>query len=269
MLVIESLSDVQTSSGPMRIHFFQPNTLPNYPNAKFPGVLVFTEIYQVTGPLERFCRQIASHGYVVACPESFHEFEPLGMQIPYDVEGTDRGNRYKVDKLVSAYDEDARLALDELARHPNCNGKLGTTGMCLGGHLAFRAALDPRVRAAVCYFATDIHSRTLGKGGDDSLERAGEIQAELLMIWGKQDTHIPYAGRQLIHSKLAAHPGLVFSWCEYQAQHAFIRDELSKGRYDASLARICFESLLELFHRKLSLDLGDRIEGSSRIEHVC
>jgi carboxymethylenebutenolidase len=53
---------------------------------------VFTEIYQVTGPLHRFCRQIASHGYVVACPESFHEFEEAGVAIPYDEEGM-TGNR--------------------------------------------------------------------------------------------------------------------------------------------------------------------------------
>lgn len=33
-------------------------------------------------------------------------------------------------------------------------GKIGATGMCLGGHLAFRAAFHERVTAAVCYFAT-------------------------------------------------------------------------------------------------------------------
>lgn len=55
----------------------------------------------MTGPVERFAGQIASHGYVVgmpanesaeshlkypACPSSFHEFE--GPEpIPYDTEG--------------------------------------------------------------------------------------------------------------------------------------------------------------------------------------
>ncbi len=41
----------------------------------------------------------------------------------------------------------------------------------------FQAAFDPRVLSAVCFFATDIHSATLGKGGDDSLARvqAGEL----------------------------------------------------------------------------------------------
>ena len=55
--------------------------------------------------------------------------------------------------------------------------------MCLGGHLAYRCALDSRVKAAVCYFATDIHSKTLARGkNDDSLARSGDIKGELLMV---------------------------------------------------------------------------------------
>jgi len=42
--------------------------------------------------------------------------------------------------------------------------------------------MDERVRAAVCYFATDIHSGTLGKGGDDSLKRVEKIKGELVMV---------------------------------------------------------------------------------------
>lgn len=35
-----------------------------------------------------------------------------------------------------------------------------------------QAAFDPRILASVCFFATDIHSATLGKGSnDDSLAR--------------------------------------------------------------------------------------------------
>jgi dienelactone hydrolase len=47
---------------------------------------VGSEIYQVTGPVERFAGQIASQGFVVACPSSFHEFEGPDP-IPYDTEG--------------------------------------------------------------------------------------------------------------------------------------------------------------------------------------
>ncbi|KAG8999400.1 hypothetical protein FRB90_012086, partial [Tulasnella sp. 427] len=235
--------------------------IPGYPQAKFPGVVVFSEIYQVTGPVERFAGQIASQGYVVACPSSFHEFEPP-TAIPYDTQGTDRGNRYKVEKELAAYDEDAKLSVDLLQSLPNCNGRIAATGMCLGGHLAFRAAFDPRVLAVVCFFATDIHSATLGKGmKDDSLERvkAGDLtgKGELIMIFGKQDTHVPRAGRDLIRKTLED-ANATFSLLEVQAQHAFIRDESSKGRWDAALTRSCFGFMMELFERTVARDLGPR-----------
>ena len=44
---------------------------------------------------DRFASNIASEGYVVALPSSFHEFEGPEA-IPYDTEGTNRGNKYKV-----------------------------------------------------------------------------------------------------------------------------------------------------------------------------
>ncbi|HCC58541.1 MAG TPA: dienelactone hydrolase, partial [Solibacterales bacterium] len=57
--------------------------------------------------------------------------------------------------------------------------------ICIGGHLAFRAAMHPDVLAAACFYATDIHKSSLGKGmQDNSLERAGLIRGELLHIWG-------------------------------------------------------------------------------------
>ena len=50
---------------------------------------------------------------------------------------------------------------------------------------------------------------------------------------------------------------------------AFIRDELSKGRYDPAISKICFEMLLELFGRVLSSELGPRAGGEQEIEDVC
>ena len=141
----------------------------------------------MTGPVQRFARQIASHGYIVAAPSSYHEFLPPDA-LAYDGPGTDKGNDLKITKTVSAYDEDATLTIDALLALPECNGRIGATGMCLGGHLAFRCAFDRRVAASVCYFATDIHSRSLGKGKeDDSLLRCGEIQGETVMIFGKSE----------------------------------------------------------------------------------
>lgn len=219
--------------------------------------------------MARFARQIAGQGYIVAAPSSYHEFtgpEPLA----YDVAGTDAGNKWKVKKTLAAYDEDATLSIDSLISLPTCNGRIGATGMCLGGHLAYRCALDTRVVAAVTYFATDLHSATLGSPQpDDSLARAGELKGELAMIHGTLDNHVPHEGRDKIRKTLRD-AGVVFSWYEVAwAQHAFIRDELSKGRYDPAVSKVCFEILLELFGRTLKVELGRHSGEKLNIEHNC
>ena len=74
MLITETYHDVETSNGTtLRIYVFTPK-LSGYPNAKFPGVIVYSEIYQVTGPVRRFAQRIASEGYVVVAPAIYHDF---------------------------------------------------------------------------------------------------------------------------------------------------------------------------------------------------
>jgi len=275
MLITKTFHDIPTkfdeNGRPIRIFVISP-VIPDYPNAKFPGVVVFSEIYQVTGPVERFAGQIASQGFVVACPSIYHEFE--GPEpIPYDTEGTDRGNAYKIEKKLDAYDEDATLTIDLLVSLQNCNGRIAATGMCLGGHLAFRAAFDSRVLSSVCFFATDIHTATLGQGEkDDTLIKVqnGGLKAkgELVMIFGKQDTHVPRHGRDLIRKTLED-ANVPVSFLEVQAQHAFIRDESSKGRWDAALTRSLFTFMMEVFERTVGRDLGPRVAQSAEPEHVC
>ena len=125
---------------PMRTHVFRPAA-----SGGFPGVVLFSEIYQVTAPIRRLAAMVAGLGHVVAVPEVYHEFEPAGTVLAYDSPGTDRGNALKTTKRTAQYDADAKAALDFLVAHPACTGQVATMGVCLGGHLALRAALDPRV----------------------------------------------------------------------------------------------------------------------------
>lgn len=244
MTIQEDVCEVGTPTGPMRTYMFRPTA-----GGAFPGIVLYSEIFQVTGPIRRTAAMIASHGYVVAVPEIYHELEPAGTVLPYDTAGGDRGNAHKTAKELAAYDSDAHAAIDCLRTHPCCNGRFGVMGICIGGHLAFRAAMHPDVLAAACFYATDIHKRGLGKGKqDNSLERAGMIRGELLHIWGRQDPHVPFDGRQLIHSRLEA-LNVNFQWVEVNAAHAFLRDE--GPRYDPALARHCYALVLDLFHRCL------------------
>ena len=146
---------------------------------------------------------------------------------------------------------DARALIDYLRTSDDCTGRLAAFGVCLGGHLAFRAAMNPEVSAAVCFYATDIHSHSLGEGKhDDSLERADEITGELLHIWGRQDPHVPLEGRNLIKARLEE-VGANFQWLEVNGAHAFMRDE--GYRYDPELASLCMSWALDLLHRKLAV----------------
>ena len=105
-------------------------------------------------------------------------------------------------------------------------------GICLGGHLSIRAAMNPDVLAGVCFYATDIHKIESHKRGlgtnmaDDTLERArrGEIKGELLMVWGRQDPHVPFEGRMQIRRALED-GGINHQTFEVNGAHAFPRDE--------------------------------------------
>ncbi|WP_263409187.1 dienelactone hydrolase family protein [Terriglobus tenax] len=237
--------ELSTPTGPMRVHIFRPAG-----EGKYPGILFYTEIFQVTGPIRRTAAMIAGHGYIVAIPEIYHEFEEPGTVLAYDQEGSDRGNALKTTKTLAGYDGDARAVLDHLAARPDCTGALGVMGICIGGHLAFRAAFNQDVKATACFYGTDIHKGSLSAGGDDSLVRAEEIKGELMMIWGRQDPHVPLEGRRKILARLDE-LNLHFTWHEVNAAHAFLRDE--GVRYDPELARWGYGMALELFHRRLTV----------------
>ena len=238
------VTDIATPTGPMRTYFFQPAA-----EGKYPGVVLYSEIFQATGPIRRTAALIAGHGYIVAVPEVYHELEPLGTVLAYDQVGADKGNEDKYAKELSSYDSDSKAVLDQLNTIPQCSGKLGVVGICLGGHLAFRAAMNPEVLATVCFYATDIHSGSLGKGkSDDSLARASEIKGELLHIWGRQDPHVPLDGRMKIKARLDE-VGANYQWIEVNGAHAFMRDE--GYRYDPELAALCQQWLFAVFERRL------------------
>jgi carboxymethylenebutenolidase len=87
----------------------------------------------------------AGHGYVVAVPEIFHELEPAGTVLAYDKAGTERGNANKQGKPIEAFDADIAATAALLMGDTGCTGRLGAFGVCVGGHLAFRAALHPAI----------------------------------------------------------------------------------------------------------------------------
>jgi carboxymethylenebutenolidase len=248
MILQEEVVHLATPNGDMRAYVYRPVAA-----GRYPGLLLFSEIFQRTGPVGRVAALLAGHGFVVAVPEIFHELEAPGTVLAYDAAGADRGNRDKVGKPVTAYDADARAVIAHLRSLPYCTGTLGSIGVCIGGHLSYRAAFNPEILAAACFYATDIHLGSLGEGGDDSLARTGDIKGELMMIWGRQDPHVPVAGRNLIQTRLTE-ANVNFTWHEFNGAHAFLRDE--GPRYDPELALTGYRLVIDLFRRRLGEDRG-------------
>ncbi|HYD33202.1 MAG TPA: dienelactone hydrolase family protein [Methylophilaceae bacterium] len=245
MIIKSHQVDLPTPTGVMRTYIHRPAG-----DGRYPAILFYSEIFQQTGPIERAARIIAGHGYAVLVPEVFHELNPIGTVLGYDDAGRDKGNADKAAKPVESYDTDNEAMIQWAKEQPWCNGNIGAMGFCIGGHLAFRAALHPEVKATACFYATDLHTTTIpNTPGQHSMERRHEIKGELLMIWGKQDPHIPAEKRAELYKTFNETEGLEFTWHEFNGQHAFMRDE--GERFDPQLAMTSYQLALQLFGRKL------------------
>lgn len=248
MIVTSEFRDLATPTGPMRTYFYRPVT-PGPKGLRFPGLVLYSEIFQQTDPVRRLAIQFASQGYLVLVPEVYHEHEPAGTVLGYDDVGKNKGNSYKTKTKLATFDNDARVLLKAMQEDAGCNGHLGIVGICLGGHLAFRAAFHPEVRACCCFYPTDLQGGTLGEGGKaDSLQRVRDIRGELMMVWGRQDPHIPYEGRLAIYRALQE-AGVTFTWHEFNAEHAFLRDE--GPRHDPAAARLGLSLAFDVLQRNL------------------
>jgi carboxymethylenebutenolidase len=245
MKVQSHIEDINTPTGVMRTYIHRPDG-----EGKYPTILFYSEIFQQTGPIERSAKMMASHGYVVLVSEVFHELNPIGTVLGYDDAGREKGNADKAAKDAQGYDSDHAAMIAFAKTQDWYNGNIGAMGFCIGGHLAFRAALQPEVKGTACFYATDLHSNTIpNKPGQHSMDRLNDITGELLMVWGRQDPHVPTEGRVSVYEKLTA-ADKHFTWHEFNAPHAFMRDE--GDRYDPQTALLGYQLALNLFSRTLS-----------------
>jgi len=249
MIVTTDYLDLPVDGRAMRTFIAAPKAA-----GRYPGILCYSDIFQLTGPMLRSCTHLAGYGFVVAAPEIYYRIEPPGLVIPFDNQGRTRGLEDAANTPVAAFDFDCRAALNYLAQHPNVAAeKLGACGFCIGGHLAFRASLQPDVRATVCFYGTGIHDGKLGRDPDaGSLQRTTEIRGELLLVWGTLDPHIPSEGRLRIATRLRDN-GTIFSERLFDAEHAFMRDE--GPRYDPEATDQAFSEMITLYRRVFGCDI--------------
>ncbi|BAY65173.1 dienelactone hydrolase [Calothrix brevissima NIES-22] len=237
MQIIKRNVELRVNDSLMRVYVAAPK-----PAGQYPGIVFYSDIYQLGSPIIRLANYLAGFGYVVAAPEIFHRLELIGTVIEPDDLGRMRGNDDARRTAIADYDADCRAVIEWLKTDSAvAPGKIGTLGFCIGGHLAFRAAFQPEIKAAVCCYPTGIPSGKLGQGVADTIDRFNEINGEMLLVFGTLDPHIPEPDRHKIITTLenAKIPHKVLN---YEAEHTFMRDD--GYRYDAVAATSAWAEII-------------------------
>src|SRR5580765_450552 len=153
-----------------------------------PGLLLLQEIFGVNAHMRDVADLYAEEGYAVLAPDLFHAMEQR-VELGYD--GADLEKAFG---FYQRFDPDAAVpdivaAVSTLRARPECTGKIGAIGFCLGGKLAWLAAARAGVDAAVsCY----------GVGIEASLNELAAIRCPVTLHFGAADKFVPEGARAAI-----------------------------------------------------------------------
>ncbi|MFI5959926.1 dienelactone hydrolase family protein [Cryptosporangium sp. NPDC051539] len=206
----------------------------------WPGVLLYTDIFQLTESTLRTARRLAAEGFLVCVPEIYPHGPLAGVALEFDDAGKQAGLAGAAAVTTAEFDADRAAVLDHLAARADVS-TLAVTGFCLGGHLAFRAAFDHRVGAAVCFYPTGLHNGALGADTADSLARAADVRGRLMIVFGSRDPHVPADARLATITQLYSAGLTDLELHVYRGgEHAFMRDV--GPRHDAALTDLALAS---------------------------
>jgi carboxymethylenebutenolidase len=234
VILSRATEDIPCGDRTLRAYVVRPQEA----RAPLPPVIAWSDIFQLTPPHLRLIDRIASYGFLVVAPEIYSKLEPAGTVLDFD-----RDRQRALDdasKLDPAWiDEERRAVIDHvLAKKDVDRDRLAVCGWCFGGNLAFRAAREPEVKAAACFYGTTLPT---------ILDRAKEIRGALSLVWGTNDPHIPDEARRTIHRALAD-AGVRFQVRLFDAEHAFMRDV--GPRWDPEATDAAFAAMIDLFERE-------------------
>jgi carboxymethylenebutenolidase len=170
-----------------------------------PGILLLQEIFGLNASIREVAEDFRGQGYDVFAPDLFWRQEP-GVQLDPT---TDRPRAEALMKGLS--DEEALADMAASVRRlrglPAATGQVAAVGYCLGGRLAFLAAAEGLVDAAVSYYGTGVHR---------ALELAPKVDVPLLMHIAEQDHLCDAKAQQRLRTVLGVkdnvellfHPGV-------------------------------------------------------------
>ncbi len=191
-----------------------------------PGLVVIQEIFGVNQVMRDLCDGFAAQGWLAVCPDLFWRQEP-GVQITDKTqEEWNRAfalmNGMDQDKAV----DDLKATLAWLRQNPDCTGKAGSVGYCLGGRLAFMMAARSDSDANVSYY---------GVGLDGLVGEAASITKPLLMHIAEKDQFVPAEAREKVLAAVKGNPN-VTAHVYPGMDHAFAR--AGGAHFDAEAAEL-------------------------------
>ena len=178
-----------------------------------PAVIVIQEIFGVNAVMRDLCQLYAARGYLAICPDLFWRQEP-GIQLTDKTEA----EWARAFALYKGFDEakgveDLAAVLDAVRSHPDCNGKVGSVGFCLGGKLAYLMATRTTTDCNVSYY---------GVGIEAALGEMASVKKPLLMHIAEKDQFVSAEAQQMIGSAAAQNP-MVEAHTYVGMDHAFAR----------------------------------------------
>lgn len=205
-----------------------------------PGLIIIQEIFGVNEVMRNIADEYAEAGYIAIVPDLFWRQEP-GIELSHKSEDDWK----KAFELYQGFDEnkgvdDLIATMKTLKKLPECTGKVGSVGFCLGGKLAYLMATRSQAECNVSYY---------GVGIEKNLDEAANIEHPLILHIAEQDEYVPPEIQSQLRVELANYP-LITIHSYPNANHGFARME---GQNYASEAAILAQSrTIELFQKCLS-----------------
>lgn len=214
-------------SGPIRAYFARPANAA----AKLPGVVVIHENRGLSPYIEDVARRLAVANFVALAPDAL---TPLGGYQPD--EEKDAQLFGKLDTVKR--NEDLFAAYPALQARPECNGKIGVVGFCVGGTVANLFAVRfPDLGAAVPFY-----------GGAPQAADVAKIKAPVMAHYAGLDERTN-AGLPAYEAGLKAH-GVPHEMFVYpNTNHGFHND--TTPRYDEVAAKLAWSRTLAFLDKNL------------------
>jgi carboxymethylenebutenolidase len=234
---------VKTAGGEMPVHVARPKGV----SEKLPAVLVIMEAFGLNGHIRDVTNRFAREGYHAVAPDVYHRFGSpvVGYgELPRAIE-----------LLRSLRDEDVvadlRALVSNLKADPEVRGdRIGITGFCMGGRIAYLAACEiPELRAAVPWYGGAIAGPQMVEGATPPVEKTRSTKAAWLLHFAENDSYIPPEVVEEVRKALERE-GEEFELYVYPgAEHGFFCDERSS--YHPEAASLAWERTLRFFARHL------------------